>query len=586
MPEPRRRGDERGGVLVFVAIAMVTLVGFTSFAIDLGLQRVEHRDLQRVADVVSLDLARRLDGSTASQLLDPSHPSGIAFLDAIDISSDRNDYDDLTVDDVDLLIVELDAAGDEYVVLSELTDGATLLADDVPNAVRVTTDGAVDYLFRPGNGDVVRDAIAMAGEEDFAWSQVGSFLAGVNPATDTFIGAILAQVIPGADLLSYQGLASTGLTLEALGLNMPLGVMSPDQLLNTQISYHDFVVASANALTAGGGNTAAINVLNGLIPLAPTVPAFTLGEVLGVDATGGMPAGSVTVDVLQILTSSALLIDTDHGVTATLSGLGIPGVGDVEIGLTLIEGPRLIGPFDGDSARTSQFELTVTPTLSVGSSAIRNLCAGPPAEDTLLGTLLSGVLSLVGCLLGPVNELVTIDVNSSPTFVVSSAGATVTQTILCDTDGLRLDSEPVPLSVVNDTTLNVRATVAGRSLGDLVRAHVHAGAVSAGAISPQLFSYPTEFTPPTGPRRVGSIPVGLANLLDASVFELHVLRLDLGTLASSLLAPVQALLNNLLAQLDAQLVGPIADMLGLSIGGTDLSALDMNCDLNTPLLVE
>jgi len=56
-------------VLVLVAIVLSTLIGFTSLAIDIGYQRVVRRDMQAVADVVALDLSRRLDGRTAQTIM-------------------------------------------------------------------------------------------------------------------------------------------------------------------------------------------------------------------------------------------------------------------------------------------------------------------------------------------------------------------------------------------------------------------------------------------------------------------------------------------------------------------------------------
>lgn len=57
---PARGRDERGAALPLAALAMSALVLFTSFAIDLGRQRLRARDVQAVADVAALDLAREL----------------------------------------------------------------------------------------------------------------------------------------------------------------------------------------------------------------------------------------------------------------------------------------------------------------------------------------------------------------------------------------------------------------------------------------------------------------------------------------------------------------------------------------------
>ncbi|NHA01875.1 hypothetical protein G5V59_25590 [Nocardioides sp. W3-2-3] len=67
----RRRGtrqDERGAVtLVMVFVLVVMLLG-SAFVVDLGVQRVARSDMQAIADLVALDLARELDGRTVTDV--------------------------------------------------------------------------------------------------------------------------------------------------------------------------------------------------------------------------------------------------------------------------------------------------------------------------------------------------------------------------------------------------------------------------------------------------------------------------------------------------------------------------------------
>ena len=65
----RPRADERGAVAIVVAVLMsAVLVTVAAYAVDLGLQRVARTDMQSLADVVSLDLARELDGRPAAEI--------------------------------------------------------------------------------------------------------------------------------------------------------------------------------------------------------------------------------------------------------------------------------------------------------------------------------------------------------------------------------------------------------------------------------------------------------------------------------------------------------------------------------------
>src|SRR3546814_956158 len=83
VPRGRER-DESGAVAVMVGLLTVVLVGVCSLAIDIGYQRVAKRDMQAIADIVSMDMARKLDGKTTGQL------SGATWTDALADSLNRN----------------------------------------------------------------------------------------------------------------------------------------------------------------------------------------------------------------------------------------------------------------------------------------------------------------------------------------------------------------------------------------------------------------------------------------------------------------------------------------------------------------
>ena len=63
-----QQAEERGAVAVFLAVTVALVVGIGTLAVDLGMQRVVRRDMQALADVAALDLARELDGRTISEL--------------------------------------------------------------------------------------------------------------------------------------------------------------------------------------------------------------------------------------------------------------------------------------------------------------------------------------------------------------------------------------------------------------------------------------------------------------------------------------------------------------------------------------
>jgi hypothetical protein len=232
-------------------------------------------------------------------------------------------------------------------------------------------------------------------------------------------------VAPGASVLSYQGLVDAQVTLGELVV--PLGVGSVDEVLTTQVSFRDLVFASITALTAQGGQTAAITVLNGLLTGASTVENITIGDLFGADLSGGSPPASATVDVLSLLTSSVYLSDGQHFITLDNTALNVPGVTQVTIDLTVIEPPQFGGFTVGATASTGQFNLVITPTFSFATAGTTtNICTLPSGEQSLINSLIGGLLNLTTCLLGSLNRLVTLDVNGSAPMAVTAAGATTT----------------------------------------------------------------------------------------------------------------------------------------------------------------
>lgn len=581
----RWRGEDRGATLPFVALILPVLIIMTAFAVDLGRQRADRRTAQAAADVVAIDMVRIIEGrSVADIYFDP------ATQDALTASAARNGLTNATLSPA--------TAGPrvtaiEWGTISVVTNGFDPLdpfdgsqATIVPDAVRITAADVTDYLFQPGSGPVERTAVAQASDRKEAYFQIGSFLAGVNPTSNTVIGTVLSQVVPGADVLSYNGLVGATVTLGQLQAG--LEAVSPGAGLDTPISYRDLLLASATALAAGGGNTAAIDLLNGMAAVASTAEEITLGELVTAQAAGGTPAASATYDVLGLLTGGAFLINGDHAVSIPATTVNVVGVGDIDMTLQVIERPQIGGPNEGARASTGQFNLTVDTNLGVSTSqATVNLCTLGEGGLGLLGTLIGGTLNWLTCLLGgTINRAVSLEVTYDGDIALRAAGAdAVLQSIDCESTPPRITvaPEPIPLELLSDIDLVVRARVGTSAPFEIARIELDAGAVTVGTAGAQTFLDPTEFGPP--PRRVGASPLGLAGLLNVTPGQINLAQVPLSPLVSPLALPLTNSLNALLAQLDAQVLATVANGLGLSLGGADLTALSMECELQRPRLV-
>lgn len=586
-----RRLGERGAVLPLAAISLTVLVLFTSFAVDLGRVRMERRDLQSVADAVAFDMVRKLE-----------HHGTPTWDTAIAESRNRNDFpaSGTEGDDVRDLEVTPGCHDKPTDVFTPFGSGACTVA---PDAVHVVARDTIDYLFQQGQTVTEREAIAAQPEK--AQFQVGSFLAGIDLGSSTLIGPLLNSVLPQILPLppldpsvtagGYGGLVDANVTFGEIIPYLPVTAGSPEELLDTQVTLFDLTVASANALRARG-NTADANLLDSMATAVVDLDTqLRLGDTIGVGA-GGSSAADTMINIPQLLVASAFLIDGEHLVNVPAAVVNVPFVGDVGLRLTGIEGPQKNTELhDGASASTRQIALAVTPRIDFATDQTLDVCQLPSSEQAALASLIPGILGALGCLvnllgiLPVVNRTFTVEVHAAPTVEVTAAEVTVTQDIDCDAQQLTLVPTPVAVDVTAALDLNATVSVLGTLLNGLTLAvGTDLGVQTVGTAAPQTFDATdagprhVSFDPPTA--RVGSNPLGLANLLNIGPTEVQVQSLTLDVTGGLLVPLLQATLNGILQQLDTLLLQPLAQLLGLSLAGADLTPLWMDCGSGGPEL--
>jgi uncharacterized membrane protein len=566
----RRHQDERGAVLVFVALAMVVLIGSTALAVDIGQLTNKNRDLQAVADAISLDAARAIDGSNVGVLLAQTGPVTLAAQD----SARRNGEFPF-----DLLDIELGSitGTDPFV---PATDPAA-----IPNAVRVTANDTVDFSFAPGERSTDRQASAVREATESVGFSVGSFLASVDTRGNVLLNSIFGSSFgTSATALSYQGLVGSSVNFGDLAAE--LGAGSPTELLTSSISAKQLLLASADALPQDGTQTANINLLNTLAATASTTNNIQLGKFIKIDQPGDGAAAAGQLDVLGLLTSSAFLIDKTHFITLPGTTVGVPGITSVVLDLHVIEAAKTVfGPV-GTFAETAQANLTITPTFNINTSANVNGCSLRGTLNALLSLSVSEALT---CTLGGVvSRVITLNVNGTAPIQLSAGGAkAILRDISCGTtpETITIEPEPVPLSLVNNVSITVSGTLLGNSLGNVISVNGMADADLSTVASNQTFANPLEFGVP---RRATADPLGLAGLTTLEVNEVTVLNTNIGPVLNALATPVVPLVNQALGQLDSQLIGPLNELLGTNLGGADLTAVpdSLQCDRTAVRLAE
>ena len=494
---------------VFVAIVLTLLMVASAFAVDLGMQRAARADMQAVADAVAVDLARELDGRTATQLG--------SLQAAANASRDRNKS--TTLGSVPVVTPELGVVNRATGVFTPVS-GST-----VPNAVRVTATTSVKFAFGvASSGGASRTSIAMA--TPAACLRLGSTLLDLQSGNSALLNGVLGGILGGSvnlTAVSYTGLAGAQLTLADLAVQLGAGTAS--QLLASSVSLRTFYVAVVNALRANGSSTQAdliqtslLNVMGAGVGLGNVV----VGNMLAL-GPGGDAALGAKVDALSLLTTSAFVANGSNAVSVPGLALGVPGVGTATASVQVIEPPVIA--CGSATAETSQVRVSLT---------------------------------LPGSVIGVVNASVTTVLN------LGNASGSISS-VNC-TDG---SATSLGVALNPPTVLSLATTMRVDLLGLLpITDVVVPGTVpSKGAASSYTLDLPLRYDTPL----TSNAGTGTLGLPTVDATSLKVLGLDITGLAFSLVrGTILALLNSLLDGVEGLLLGTVSSTLGLRLGNADM----------------
>lgn len=559
-----RRRDERGAVLAMVGIMAMVLVVMAGFAVDLGMQRVGRRDMQALADVVALDLARQLDGRTVTQI-----QSDPVFATAKEQSIERNDSTLGEHPDVQVELGQVDGTTGQFV---ELTGSA------VPTAVRVISSTVVSFAFAHKEGGATRDSVAatavmcpvggcttgnppttppctatatgcLPSPNTFACWSVGSFLVKLAATSPTALNQIIGTALnTNATAISYDGLATSEVSFSKLLVE--LGVGSPSEFATTSITVGRLLDAIATVMTASGSSSADISIVNAIrnsLTTAIQGRVVLLGDLVEIGA-GNASALDAKLKVLNLVSGAAFIVNGTNFISVPSLAVTVPGLTNVTTSVKVIESPQQAcgKPGDGTKASTSQVTLTVKGSFG--------------------GNWSDGIVSAQAD-----NITLTLD--------LATADAALT-TISCLNDV----PQSMQLDVTNTSLANLGLTLNLRTLSLLgiplaqVTASVGATAPSS-ASGPYTLSLPTNYdTPVQTQSSTISLNAVSAASLNATTLGLSLSLLNKTTLSTQLLNPLITNLNN-------QLASNLLPKLGINVAGADLWA-NRETDCSVPSLVE
>lgn len=544
----RPRPDERGGAAILVAVTMsLVLVVIASFAVDLGLQRSARRDMQALADVVALDLARQLDGRTRGTLS--------------------------TVMDAEMaksLTRNGDTLGERPALRWDLgrVENGTFVASAssaVPTAVKVVASTRVSYAFGgvmgKASGPAGRTAIAQASTG--ACFTVGSYAARIKLGDGFILGPLLKALGTdvGLTVLDAQGLAGVDVKLiDLVGTSVIAG--GYDQVLGSSVTLGRFYLALAEVLARGGGNAAQVALLNRLATVAAKDVVVKVGDIVGIDTTNGAGLDAV-VNLFDLVSGAAFLANGTNAIAIPDLNVNLAGVSRLNVRLFVAQKPTMVcGRPNSASGLSSQIDLDLTGNLADLNLGVGVISA--PISVSLRLTPTKAALTQVACLSGAKR----LD------FLV--------------TNGL-LSLDVVIGKVSDPNALGVKVTGI-KVINGYVRLYTtpKGGDTKAGSITVDNDDYAG-----TAPLSSGDGSLGVPNLMPDSHLALlpdvpligFLVNTLLGGIVNGVVTPlITTVANPLLTVVDRLLLSPLLKALGINVAGADTYARP-KADCGIPKLV-
>jgi uncharacterized membrane protein len=525
----RSRRDESGVVAVVVAlIACFVLIPVAALAVDIGVQRVARRDMQAVADMVALDLARQLDGRTWAQL--HGHLEQWA-----DKSAERN-HSGVAEPTVTAELGTVDPDDYDPADPDAYFTPITSDAGGIPTAVRVTAVGEVDFSIQGGSGGVVRTAIATT--ESSACFKLGSYALSLSSQNSPLLNMLIGDAL-NVDALSYTGLANADVSL--LGLAAELGVGTTDELLALDnLSLGELYLAAAHVLEKEGGDTADVALLEDLVHLnIGSLPHIAFGDLIDLEA-GNDAALGASVNLLDLVATSAFIANGNHALEVPGLEVGVPGIAGVTGSLHIIEAPmQACGSANNATKHTSQVRLDLSVKLEA-LNLLNILLLGAVTADARVDLHLelapaTGTLRKVQCAPGQPDGI-DVEVTSA----LSELGLSV----------------PINVKLLGIPIISIDGGVGTTAPPATGTAQIR--------VPPRSYNTPVS----TG---TGTILPGL------TISDLHATLLgaiDLGPVLNAVtnlvLTPI---VNPLVANINALLLEPLTDLLGINLAGADVFAV-------------
>lgn len=323
---------QRGAIGLMGTLTLLIAILFTALVVDSGRLWMQQKKLQVIADIAAIEAARSL--GCAADVTDA--------LTAAQAAAENNGYRGNLANNPNL--VDLGSVNTSSGI-REFVSGAGTAAVYVRATQEVPRSLIAGGLFG-GNIMLSAEAVSLADPSLAAFS-AGSFTASLNSEDSALLNALLGEML-GAPLnlnaIHYQGIAQTNITLQDL-LQVSADAGNYQDLLNSDIQVAELLQLFAEAATRSG--TADVQVIAAMQSIANVAVrdlSLKLGDVLAVTTPDTNAAATVGLNALSLITTSVLVANGDHAVTLQL-GINLASIASINALVTVTEPPQIaLGP--------------------------------------------------------------------------------------------------------------------------------------------------------------------------------------------------------------------------------------------------
>lgn len=530
---------QRGAIGVWGAMTLMLAVIFTALAVDSGRLWMQRRQLQLVADIAAIQAAKHMGcGFTLTDVVTAAQQAAAnnGYKGSLAASPNKVELGNVTT--VGGIRQFSAGAGQEAVhVYATQTVPASLVAGGMfTNQITLHAE-----------------AVASANPPIAAFS-AGSFLARLTTNDDaSLLNGLMGNLLGSSlnlDLVSYQGIAASDVTLLGL-LKAQNQVGTVDELLASNMSLADFAQLTATAMSnSGTANAQAVAAMQQLATATVSNLSLNVGDVLAVTSPDKQAAGNVNVNALSLIMTAAMVANGQHALTLPLA-VSVPPITSVSALVTVIEPPQLaIGPSGNNGVMC-----TTLHTAQIRAQAGVKVNLALAAIDLAL-------------------KLEVAQGSAGLESITDNGGDTEVQ--IAATPGIA----SLALTGSNGTGTAQITTLLGIPIANLgLNLPIQSSAQTL------VYDVPHPVADNLPQTQTVSSPVGgsLENALSQSnALSVTVLGIGVGGLVNSV---VNSVVSPLLGQIGKVLLDPLLDMLGLHLGGMDVTLDGVQWRQSKPLII-